>query len=80
MTWTPASSRARAQAMLVCSSNRACSSTTAVTCLPAREARIRAATIGLSAPVRYRVCLMASTSGSSAAAATKASTEPLNDS
>ncbi len=41
---------------------------------------MRASTTGLSTPVRYRVCLMASTSGSSAAAATNASTDPLNDS
>ena len=66
--------------MLACSSKRAWSSTTAVTCLPAWDARISEATIGLSSPVRYRVCLMASTSGSSAARATKASTEAANDS
>ena len=47
-----ASSRARAQAMLARSSKRAWSSTTAVTCLPDCDARIRAATIGLSVPVR----------------------------
>ena len=52
MTCTPASSSARAQAMLACSSNRACSSITAVTCLPAWEARISEATTGLSVPVR----------------------------
>ena len=66
--------------MLARSSNRACSSTTAVTCLPACDALIRAATIGLSVPVRYRVCLMARTSGSDAARSTKATTESAKDS
>ncbi len=80
MTCTPASSSARAQAMLACSSKRAWSSTTAVTCFPAWQARMREDTTALSCSVRYRVCLMASTSGSAAAAATKASTDPPNDS
>ena len=52
----------------------------AATCLPFSAAWISEATIGLSPPVRYSVCLMASTSGSSAAWPTKASTEVANES
>ena len=52
----------------------------AATCLPFSAARISAATIGLSPPVRYSVCLIPSTAGSSAAMATKASTEVANES
>ena len=61
--------------MLACSSNRAFSSTRATTCLPASAARTSERMIGLSADVRYRVCLIARTSGSRAACSTKASTE-----
>ena len=77
-TLTPACSRVRAQAMLFCSSIRAFSSTSAVTCLPLCAARASAAMMGL-ALVRYSVCLMASTWGSSAARSMKSTTHP-NDS
>ena len=53
--------------MLRASSKRAFSSTIAETYLPARAARINAATIGLLRLVRYSACLIAITSGSSAA-------------
>ena len=46
MTWAPDSSRLRAQRMLDCSSKRAISSTSTVTCLPFSAARARACTIG----------------------------------
>src|SRR5229473_2692827 len=68
-TWQPASSSLRAQMMLARSSKRALSSTTTTTCLPASAASISASTIGEVSLVRYRVCLMASTPGSAAAAA-----------
>ena len=74
MTWAPASSSALAQWRLRSSSKRAISSTTAVTCLPRSAARMSAATTGESVPGRYSVCLMASTSGSSAACSTSART------
>jgi hypothetical protein len=66
--------------MLACSSKRALSSTSTATCLPSSAARIRAATIGLWPEVRYRVCLMASTAGSAAAAVMKDSTEVVKES
>ena len=66
--------------MLARSSNRACSSTTAVTCLPDRDAAMSESTIELSDPVRYSVCMMASTSGSLAERSTNASTDAANDS
>ena len=40
---------------------------TTVTSLPALAALIKAATMGESAPVRYKVCLIANTSGATAA-------------
>jgi len=49
------------------SSNRAFNSTRAVTDFPASAASIKALTIGLLCDVRYKVCLMAMTSGSLAA-------------
>ncbi len=74
-TWTPASSRTSAQLMLFCSSKRAVSSTNATTCLPASAARVSERMIGLTGPeVRYSVCLMARTRGSSAARSMNAST------
>src|SRR5882672_569047 len=78
-TWTPARSSMRAQVMLFCSSLRALSSTSAVTCLPFCAARASAEMIGLAPLVRYRVCLMARTCGSSAARSMKSTTHP-NDS
>jgi hypothetical protein len=48
--------------------------------LPISAARPSAFTIGLSTDVRYRVCLIASTWGSAAAAWMKASTDVTNDS
>ena len=60
--------------MLRASSKRAFNSTTAVTYLPFSAARISAAMIGLLRLVRYRICLMASTSGSSAASSTRRTT------
>jgi len=57
-------SSTRAQVMLRFSSKRARSSIMAVTCLPFSAARVSAVTMGESALVRYKVCLMASTSGS----------------
>ena len=60
--------------MLGPSSKRAFSSTTAVTCLPFSAARTSARMMGESALVRYSVCLMASTLGSSAAWAMKSTT------
>ena len=66
--------------MLASSSKRALSSTIAATCLPFSAARISEATMGLSRPVRYSVCLIPSTSGSSAAWAMKASTEVAKES
>ena len=66
-TWAPACSSLRAQVMLVSSSKRALISTRTTTCLPRSAARISARTIGESPDVRYRVCLIVRTSGSSAA-------------
>ena len=51
-TCTPARSICRAQLMLFASSNRAFSSTSAVTCLPFSAACISDLTIGLSPLVR----------------------------
>ena len=67
MTWQPAFSRVRAQAMLATSSKRALISTSTTTCLPAWAASTSASTMGLWPEVRYRVCLMARTLGSAAA-------------
>src|SRR6266850_1983019 len=78
-TWTPARSSMRAHVMLFCSSLRALSSTSAVTCLPFCAARASAEMIGLAPLVRYSVCLMARTCGSSAARSMKSTTHP-NDS
>src|SRR5438132_9542231 len=60
--------------MLFASSNRALISTRTVTCLPFSAARESAWTKGLSPLVRYSVCLMASTLGSSAASWMKRTT------
>ena len=53
--------------MLVSSSKRAMSSTITVTSLPRRAAATSASISVELTPVRYTVCLMATTSGSSAA-------------
>src|SRR5437660_695934 len=74
-TCTPACSSVLAHVMFACSSNRAWSSTSATTCFPASAARISARTMGVSAEVRYSVCLIASTSASREASSTKASTD-----
>ena len=66
--------------MLARSSNLALISTTTTTCLPASAASMSASTIGESPLVRYRVCLMASTRGSAAAATTSRSTVAVNES
>ena len=66
--------------MFACSSKRAFSSTSTTTCLPEPAAPISARTMGLSAEVRYSDCLIASTSGSSAACSTNASTEDAKES
>jgi hypothetical protein len=60
--------------MLASSSKRASSSTTTVTSLPARAAATSASAITDASPVRYSVCLMASTSGSLAACCTNSTT------
>ena len=65
--------------MLFCSSIRALSSISAVTCLPFCAARASAEMMGLAPLVRYSVCLMARTCGSSAARSMKSTTHP-NDS
>ena len=52
MTWAPASSSRRAQRMFDCSSKRAISSTSTVTCLPFSAARASDFTIGESPLVR----------------------------
>ena len=62
-TWTPASSRLRAQRMLEASSKRAMSSTTTVTSLFC-AASTSAWKMGESLLVRYRVCLIERTRGS----------------
>ena len=66
--------------MLASSSKRALSSTSTATCLPRSAARMSAFTIGLSPEVRYSVCLMASTWGSTAAWRMKACTESAKES
>jgi len=53
---------------------------TANTCLPASAASIKALTIGESPEVRYKVCLIASTCGSVAAASKNLTTDELNES
>ena len=79
-TWQPCCSSRRAQAMLACSSKRALISTSASTCLPASAASIKASMMGESPDVRYRVCLMASTWGSSAACSMNRCTLVANES
>ncbi len=69
-----------AQWMLASSSKRAFSSTMQTACLPRSEARISDGTSGESSLVRYTVCLIASTSGSSTACSTKRSTEVAKES
>ena len=64
--------------MLLSSSKRAFSSTRAITCLPFSAARIKAAMIGESFEVRYRVILIPITRGSSAAWLMNSSTEVEN--
>ena len=66
--------------MLASSSKRAFSSTMQTACLPRSEARISDGTSGESSLVRYTVCLIASTSGSATAWATKRSTEVAKES
>ena len=66
--------------MLASSSKRALISTSTTTCLPRSAARIRFWTIGESPDVRYSVCLIVRTSGSSAACAMNRSTDAVNDS
>ena len=66
--------------MLARSSKRAFSSTMQTACLPRSAASISDGTSGESALVRYTVCLIASTWGSSTACLTKRSTELLNES
>ncbi len=66
--------------MLVRSSKRALSSTSATACLPRSVASISAGTSGESSLVRYTVCLIASTFGSATACSTKRSTEVVKES
>src|SRR3546814_5102712 len=61
---SPASCKRSARRMLASSSNRARSSITTVTSLPLRAAAIRCSIRVASPPVRYKVCLIASTLGS----------------
>ena len=63
-----------ASEILAASSKRAMSSMITVTSLPARAAATRWSMIGLFAPVRYSVILIASTLGSRAAALMKSMT------
>ena len=65
-TWAPTSSRRAAQLRFASSSKRAISSTTTVTSFPLRAASMRISISSESVPVRYTVCLMAMTFGSSA--------------
>ena len=60
--------------MLRSSSKRACTSTRQTVCLPCSAARISAGTMGESPLVRYTVCLIARTLGSSTACSTNRST------
>ena len=80
MTCTPASSSDLAHWMFARSSKRALSSTRHTACLPRSDARMSAGTSGESSEVRYTVCLIASTSGSATACATKRSTEVAKES
>ena len=64
-TCAPALSSCSAQSMFASSSKRAYSSTTTVTSLPRRAASSSASISTESTPVRYTVCLTATTSGSS---------------
>ena len=73
-TCAPTASRRSAQLMLASSSKRALISISAVTCLPRSAASASALTMGESPLVRYRVCLMARTLGSSAASSMKSIT------
>ena len=66
--------------MLLASSKRALSSTSAATCLPRSAARMSDVMIGLSPDVRYSVSLMASTFGSAAAWRMNSSTDVVNES
>ena len=66
--------------MLALSSKRALSSTRQTACLPRSVASISPGTSGESSEVRYTVCLIASTSGSSTAWRTKRWTEVVNES
>ena len=69
----------RAHVMFASSSNRAVSSTSATTCLPASAARTSERTIAESCPeVRYSVCLIAITFGSREACSTNSSTDVSN--
>ena len=70
-TCAPARSSLRAQEMLRCSSKRALSSIRATTCLPFSAAVRSAASRRGSSPVRYSVCLIASTCGSRLASSRK---------
>ena len=79
-TWAPARSSLRAQTMLASSSKRALISTRTTTCLPRSAARMSDCTIGESPDVRYSVCLIVRTSGSSAAWVMNRSTDAANDS
>ena len=74
MTWQPAFSKRRAMIMLFSSSKRAFTSISTVTCLPSSAAFTKEATIGESPLTRYKVCLIANTSGSKAARAMNSST------
>ncbi len=73
-TCAPTSSSFAAQLMFASSSNRAFSSTTTVTSLPLRAAVISASMSTESVPVRYTVCLIATTLGSAAASCMKRTT------
>ena len=65
-TTAPASCKTFATSIFDSSSKRARSSMTAVTSLPLRAASASTCTISESAPLRYNVCLIASTCGSRA--------------
>ena len=71
----PCDSSCRAQMMLLRSSNRAFSSTSTATCLPASAASMSSGTSGDCGPMRYSVILMAMTWGSRTAARRNVSTE-----
>ena len=63
VTCTPARSSSAAEWRLRSSSNRALSSMTQATCLPASAARISERTNGVSSPMRYSVILIATVCG-----------------